>query len=272
MKHSTMIFKLKVKILLALVFLLIGGVDKVQASPQGSQTPLGSVATTSIRYLLIGDSFMDTYSPVGDLLKKTLSTYASTQVMRFGKVSSGLARPDFFNWLKKAQELAQAYQPKVVVIMLGANDDQNLKVIDATGQKRYFTFGSLAWEEEYGQRVSNLIKIFQDQGSLVFWVGMPITRDLNRFARYTKINIACQKQANLLPGAYYISTWRLLSNSKGEYLGFLPDSKGRYQPTHASDGIHLSFFAGGLLVKKIIGQIETSLSLATAQWHTLSSK
>ncbi|MCX6790896.1 MAG: DUF459 domain-containing protein [Candidatus Gribaldobacteria bacterium] len=266
-----MIFKLKVKIFLVLVFLMIGGTSQeARAVLPLSQDPAS--ASTSVRYLLIGDSFMDTYSPVGDLLKKTLVGYASSSVIRFGKVSSGLARPDFFDWSKKAQELVQAYQPNVVVVMLGANDDQNLKVTGTDGQKRYLTFGSLAWEEEYGRRVASLIKTFQDRGSLVFWVGMPITRDLNRFSRYTKVNIVCQKQANQLTGAYYISTWRLLSNSQGDYLGFLPDAKGKYQPTHAPDGIHLSFFAGGLLVKKIIGQIEVSLLQATAKWHILSSK
>ena len=42
------------------------------------------------------------------------------------KVSSGLARPDFYNWPARVQESLVRNDADVAVIMVGANDDQSL--------------------------------------------------------------------------------------------------------------------------------------------------
>jgi hypothetical protein len=156
--------------------------------------------------------------------------------------------------------------------MLGANDDQPLKVMDEQGQKRYLKFGTTKWREEYGKRVANFIKIFQDQKATVFWIGLPIMRDKDRAARMKIINSVCEKQVKGSESAYFISTWELLCNEKGGYAAFLPNQKGKYQATHASDGIHLSFFSGSILVKQILGQADALLALNNSRWHILGSR
>lgn len=216
------------------------------------------------RFLLIGDSFIDTYSPIGDLLKKTLAAYKNSQVNRVGKVSSGLARPDFFNWNIKAQELLAKYEPNTVVVMLGANDDQALKVTAKNGQKKYLAFGTEAWKAEYGRRVAKLIRMFQEEGAVVFWVGLPVVRDQERSERYNIVNEVVAQQTKVFESAYYIPTWSLLCDKVGKYAGQMPNAKGKLMATHTPDGIHLSFFSGGIIVKKIMENIGALLNLSSS--------
>ncbi|MDD5146708.1 MAG: DUF459 domain-containing protein [Candidatus Pacebacteria bacterium] len=255
-------------------FIFLSGVASAQTTTSAFTTTSGPITniTAPLRFLLVGDSFVATSSPVGELLKKSLLSYSGVQVYRLGKVSSGLARPDFFDWNTKAKELVNLFQPNVVVIMLGANDDQPLKVMNEQGQKRYLKFGTAQWREEYGRRVANFIKIFQDHEATVFWVGLPIMRDQDRAERMKVINSVCQKQIKGLENSYFIATWELLCNKKGGYAAFLPNQKGQYQATHASDGIHLSFFSGSILVKQILGQVDALLALNNSRWHVLGSR
>jgi hypothetical protein len=252
-----------VLVLVGLVICLAGFSGTAKAFSLANPFVVNLATSSAFSFLLVGDSFMDTYSPVGDFLKKTLSSLKGVLVNRVGKVSSGLARPDFFNWSAKAQELVNLYKPNVVVAMLGANDDQPLKVTDANGQKKFLIFGTGEWQAEYSRRVSDFIKIFQRQKATVFWVGLPVMRDKARAERMKIINSVCQATINNnLKGAFFVPTWPILSNAKGEYTDVLINQNGQKVASHAPDGIHLSYFAGIALVKKLVREMASQLPLA----------
>ncbi len=89
------------------------------------------------------------------------------------RISSGLARPDYYNWPAHLQDVVGKDEPPdAAVVLFGANDGQNLErkgdVLD---------FGSPAWLDEYHLRVGATMDILYAQFRTVYWVGMPICRD-----------------------------------------------------------------------------------------------
>jgi hypothetical protein len=63
-------------------------------------------------------------------------------------ISTGLVRPDFFNWPAQVQQQVEAFDPGAVAVMFGANDNQ---AVQASSGKIY-QFGSDGWKKEYRKR------------------------------------------------------------------------------------------------------------------------
>ncbi len=72
--------------------------------------------------LLVGASSVQYY--LGAELERRLEAHRDVTVLRLGKLGTGLARPDVFDWPAKLAELLDAFQPDLVIAMLGGNDAQ----------------------------------------------------------------------------------------------------------------------------------------------------
>ncbi|MFP2902818.1 hypothetical protein [Corallococcus sp. 4LFB] len=72
--------------------------------------------------LLLGDSLIAT--GFGEYLQNQLAAHPRIRCERRAKSSTGLARPDFFDWLEVGQQEVRQHQPDVVVVILGGNDGQ----------------------------------------------------------------------------------------------------------------------------------------------------
>ena len=68
-------------------------------------------------------------------------------------ISTGLVRPDFFNWPAQLQSQVKAFDPGAVAVMFGANDNQPLQ----TASGEIHQFGSDGWKKEYRKRVEDVI-------------------------------------------------------------------------------------------------------------------
>ena len=87
--------------------------------------------------LIAGDSDAGTFGPYLDRL------LADTDLVDTAldyKVSSGLARPDFFDWTARLHEHVPVVDPDIVVITFGGNDAQGL--LDAVGWRRRVPAGA----------------------------------------------------------------------------------------------------------------------------------
>ena len=77
------------------------------------------------RVLILGDSMIA--GALGLFLENGLRKEHGYEVLRYGKSSTGLARPDFFDWMKEARRQLEAFpDPDAVVAMFGGNDVQGL--------------------------------------------------------------------------------------------------------------------------------------------------
>jgi hypothetical protein len=167
------------------------------------------------------------------------------------QISTGLSRPDYFDWpAHLAQDMA-ASNPEVVVFLAGANDDQPLE----TPGGGVADFGTPAWVAEYGRRAGALMDEVRHQGRTLVWIGLPVMRAPDFAARMEVIDDAGRRQAERRTGVLYLDSRPLFAGPGGGYAAYLPDDSGALTLMRAPDGVHLSPQGGMRLAEAVLGLI-----------------
>ena len=164
------------------------------------------------------------------------------------RISTGLVRPDFFNWPVQLQQQAKAFDPGAAVVMWGANDNQAMQ----TSSGKVYEFGSSGWEKEYRKRVGEAIAILFDGGvRRIYWVGQPIMPDATYDRQIRLMNDIFASEAKKHPGVQYIDAYEVFSDAGGGYSQYLRDDKGEMQQVREADFEHLTY-AGGMRLAKVV--------------------
>jgi hypothetical protein len=164
------------------------------------------------------------------------------------RISTGLVRPDFFNWPAQLQSQVKAFDPGAAVVMWGANDNQGVQ----TSSGKVYEFGSDGWQKEYRKRVEDVIELLFAGGvRRIYWVGQPIMPDSTYDRQIRLINDVIQSVVKKHPGVQYIDAYAVFSDSGGGYSQYLKDDHGETQQVREQDGEHLTY-AGGLRLAKVI--------------------
>jgi len=166
-------------------------------------------------------------------------------------VSSGLSRPDFYDWPQRLVDEIVDFRPDAAAVLFGANDGQ-----DVMYQGKVLKVGTRAWQDVYAQRVGAAMDILTRGGRRVYWIGNPIMRDFAYRQRIAMMNHIYQAEAKKHPGVTFISTWQLMGNDKGSYSDYLKDAGGNSVLMRAPDGIHLTRAGGDRMAALVLGVIE----------------
>jgi uncharacterized protein len=197
-----------------------------------------------LRVLILGDSLgID----LGGPLQNDLANTGVVQATLDARESTGLTRPDYFNWPARLQADLQSAQPQVVVIMIGANDPQ-----DFPGPPDV-PFTSPQWNIMYADRVAFFMKLAQSAGATVIWVGMPPMQNTALSAKMSDVDAVDQQQAALRhPPVDFISSWTLLGTAQGTYAPFITNAAGQVINVRTPDGIHLTPAGGEVLSQTVL--------------------
>lgn len=188
-----------------------------------------------LRVRVFGDSQA---ADVGTMVKRRTADDPLLTVRVDTKVSTGLARPDYYNWPARMQEALNTEDADVVVVMLGSNDDQNL--LDIDGQ-RVATQGDPAWEAEYRRRAAGIMDLVNNGRRKVVWVGNPVVRSPKLNATLTLTNSIVSEEASVRPWVTFVETARRLAGPEGEYVDYFTPDGGEPVRCRRSDGIHLTW-------------------------------
>ncbi len=201
-----------------------------------------------LRLLVIGDSTLD---PVGSaLLRRLGDTGVAAGVVDY-RVSTGLARPDYFDWPNHLSTLQPELGAEVVVIMLGANDAQAF-VVD----NRAVEFGTEEWRAEYRRRVQALLDQLTAGGSWVVWIGQPAMRNDPFDQKMQELNAIYAEVADGHPTARFLDSRPFTTDGDGRYANYLVDAGGgRFQARH-TDGVHLTSAGGEHLAPAVIAVLD----------------
>lgn len=216
--------------------------------PTGPPTTLADPthpsAAAPLRVLIIGDSLgID----VGGPLQNDLANTGVVQATLDARESTGLTRPDYFNWPVELQSDLGAARPQVVVVMMGANDPQ-----DFPGPPDV-PFTSPQWNVLYAQRVSAFMNLAQRDGAALVWVGMPPMQNAQLSAEMSDINAVDQQQAALQkPPVAFLSSWTLLGTPQGTYAPYITNAAGQVVNVRTPDGIHLTPAGGEVLSQTVV--------------------
>jgi hypothetical protein len=162
-------------------------------------------------------------------------------------ISTGLCRPDFFNWPAQLQQQVKGFDPGATAVMFGANDNQAVQ----TSSGKVYQFGTDGWKKEYRKRVEDVIGLLYQGGvRRVYWIGQPIMPDASYNNQIKLMNDIYRSVAEKTFGVEYIDTYSLLSKD-GAYSQYLPGVDGETVQAREQDGEHLTY-AGGLIVAQAV--------------------
>jgi lysophospholipase L1-like esterase len=232
----------------------LGPSEPARATGTGAGTPAPDqlrrpTAEDPLRVLLVGDSTMDA---VGASLLRDLGQSGLTEATLEFRVSSGLARPDFFDWPAHLRALRAETGAELVVVMLGANDAQPFVI---GGQPE--SFGTDRWLDAYRGRVSGLLQELTADGSGVLWIGQPVMRNQRYDADMARLNQVYAEEVARIPRGRFLDARPVLADGAGAYTAYLGDAGGSQQRVRHDDGVHLTEAGADRLAPAVIEAINT---------------
>lgn len=227
----------------------------VGGHPGGEELPPGGEGVVDpLRLLIVGDSSIDA---VGTSLLRELATTPSVVATLDARISTGLSRPDFFDWPTHLRSLVETNRAEVVVIMLGANDAQPF-LVDGEPE----SYGTDRWFATYRARVAGLLAQLTADGARVIWVGQPVMRATEFDAKMAAIDEIYRQEVDRSPAAVFVDSRGAMSGGTGAYQAYLTDGAGDQVLVRAGDGIHLTPAGGDRLADVILGELQAMTPLS----------
>lgn len=209
------------------------------------------------RVLIVGDSMM--MEGLGPTLHNRLRKRDNLDVHREGKYSSGLSRPDFYNWFENLPVMLENYQPDLLIMSLGANDTQDI-VID---KKRYF-IDTKAWSEIYLQRAKDFIALADNGKRQILWVSLPVMGKEPYFTRTKCITKLQAEASKTVANAQFINIEHLLTEN-GQYTTFYKGKNNQSIRLRSKDLIHVSSEGGEILTDYVLPSVDKDLAVLYAK-------
>jgi hypothetical protein len=213
-------------------------------------------ADNPVTLYIAGDSDAGTIGP--SLQRLANKTGVVVSVLDY-KVSSGLTRPDFFDWPKHVQKKIPEVGPQIVVVTFGGNDAQPIKV-DGKG----YAVDTPEWTTEYRRRVGEMMDYLAADGRTLIWVGIPNAESQDLTRRLSYLRDAVLAEAAERPKVKVVDAWPMFSGVSGGYADYV-DIDGSYKLVRADDGFHLNQAGADLLAKAINDQVIADLKARGAQ-------
>jgi hypothetical protein len=219
--------------------------------PPGPPTP----DNPAVLYIA-GDSDAGTIGP--SLQRLAGETGVVDSVLDY-KVSSGLTRPDFFDWPRHIQAKMAEVGPQIVVVTFGGNDAQPIKV-DGKG----YDMSAPEWSAEYGRRVGAMMDYLSSDGRTLIWVGIPNAQSEDLTRRLTILRDVVLAEAAKRPQVVLVDSWPMFSGVNGGYADYV-NINGDYKLVRADDGFHLNQAGADLLAGVINEKVVEALKGLGAQ-------
>lgn len=211
-------------------------------------TPVGRIVTVDapLRVYVAGDS-QATY------LGQAITTEAGAlalDVVVDDRISTSLARPDYFDWPTRWAQVVAEEAPDVVVLFIGANDHQDM--LDGTGER--LVEGTQAWQEEWRGRLGFGLDVLTADGATVLWITQPPMRDRRLDEGMAQINLLAGAVVEDRPDVVLVDIWPLFGGSEG-YQERLPGRDGEVTDVRVGDGVHLTRAAASWVAELVFEQL-----------------
>ena len=210
-----------------LLMALLAGNGQAQDQP-------AAALDTSRRVLIIGDQLA---GGMGAGLTRMVENDDTIQVINRFNESSGLARPEIYDWAAAIPKMADGKKFTTAFVLIGFNDRREMRDGD-----KVLKFGSPEWDVLYKTRVDSVIDALNAQHIQVFWMGEPPVGDPSMDADLQNIT-ALQKERVIAKGASFIELRTPFANAQGGYTDRGQDDAGVERRLREADGV--TFFKQG---------------------------
>lgn len=214
------------------------------------------------RILLTGDSLME---GLGPQMKRALDGYANLTLIPIGKKSTGLSRPDFYNWPQVLEKHMQEHKPQIVVMWVGTNDPQNIYGIKGLGEPL-----SIPWQKAYHNKLIEIFRIVRKHNATLIMMGPPVMNEQpldEQLRAITRLMLwTCKKN-----GAYFLDTRPILADARGKYLQRTTLKNGKVADIRTKDQVHITADGNILVMDKLLPYLSATLPGAKLQRRVTAS-
>ncbi len=170
------------------------------------------------------------------------------------RLSTGLARPDLYNWYTRIPAATKELGVKVAVFSFGADDAHDYMAGVPEG-KTIGALGSPSWDAEYRRRVDGVTRELAARGVYTVWLGLPIPDGPGFRHSFPIVNRILATVAKAHPRtSTYVDTWHLLDDAHGRYTAYLR-IHGKLTLMRLPDGVHYTPAAGDLVAAQVLKQL-----------------
>lgn len=207
-----------------------------------------------------GDSITQTFGTSFQRIAQSTGIFTPTLDFH---VSTGLARPDYFNWPEHLVKNVLPTDPKILVIMFGANDGQNM--VDSSGKALVRL--SEPWIVEYRRRVAATMDLLKspDNQRITIWCGPPPMGPGSKTRGMDQLNYIYWSEAQSRPWIQYFDTWPFFSDANYNFAANLPNADGVVRGVRQKDNVHLSTVGGDRLSWAVIDRIGKLVDLSAGK-------
>jgi hypothetical protein len=169
--------------------------------------------------------------------------------VKFARYSSGLSRPDFYNWPAKANEIFSRDKYDVVIAMLGMNDAQDFK----DNGKRCI-YGSQVWFDVYRRRSVEFFTILAKNSKKVFWIGAPPMKAAVYNTKMQKLAEIHKAASDQIRKVDFVNTVPIYGDARGKYQEYMKIN-GKLVKVRGKDGCHWTIQGAELVSREILDRI-----------------
>ncbi|MET3469653.1 hypothetical protein ABIC78_000155 [Novosphingobium sp. 1529] len=225
--------------------------------PKSARVAEALAAHRPLHIGVFGDSFGDGLWAATD---QAFRKYPDVKVHQFSHEGTGFTRYRTRDLLRDAKDRVAGQPIDVALISIGANDTQGLFVNGHAA-----AYMTPAWQETIEGRMTALVRMLQQRGVAVGWVGLPRMRDatydrdiqaMNRF--YAKVT--CRL------GVPFANAVPVSQDRQGHFaLRLIDPATGKDYLARANDGKHMTFHGYEVISRPVVQPILTLLAPPAAK-------
>jgi lysophospholipase L1-like esterase len=216
--------------------------------------------TRKLRVAIVGDSLAAGLGYFAERVFRPRLVRVSGQ----GRISTGLARPDYFNWPYTMRRIVDRFDPDLVVVMLGENDHQSLQDVQGNREAQ---IGTAGWPFAYRDRVLAMMRIATSRGAKVVWAGLPISADARMRQHSRRQNDIFEFAASISNDVAYFDAWDRFRDPEGGYTAYLREGK-RVTLIREGDGLHFNAIGYTIVAREIAKLAAEEFGLSPRTFET----
>lgn len=207
-------------------------VRRTQPGPVAAPAePAVEKAENAKRVLVVGDFLA---GGMADGLEVAFEQNPNVLVVNRSNGSSGLVRDDYYDWPGSVGSMIEMENPSAVVVMIGSNDRQQMRVDGNREPPR-----TEAWTAEYERRATALVKAIRDRNLPLIWVGNLPFRPGAMSSDMIAFNDLYRRIVTDA-GGEFVDVWDGFVDETGAFAANGPDMNGQPAQLRSSDGINVT--------------------------------
>ncbi len=200
------------------------------AGPASAAPQLAVKGVGKARVLLAGDSLMESLGPQ---MQPMLTEELRWSCLPIGKKSTGLCRPDFYNWPAVLEKNLQAFRPNLVVMWVGTNDNQNVHGVKTGGLL------TQEWNNAYYRKMLEIWGLCRKYKAKLIFIGPPVVGDAKVDAELKQINrlmmAVCRRH-----GLPFLDARAIFTDRHGRYVQRVIGPDGEAVDIRTKDQVHIT--------------------------------